>query len=53
MINNPPPFYGPNIKIPIRIPIKGRGLIDQWFTLLCCGIRARVSYIGLDIVQAD
>ena len=27
MINKPPPFKGPNIRIPIIIPIKGRGLL--------------------------
>ena len=27
MINNPPPFKGLNIRIPIIIPIKGRGFI--------------------------
>ena len=29
MIHNPPPFKGLNIKIPIIIPIKERGLIYQ------------------------
>ena len=27
MINKPPPFKGLNIRIPIIIPIKGRGLL--------------------------
>ena len=29
MISKPPPFTGLNIRIPIIIPIKGRGLINQ------------------------
>ena len=29
MINNHPPFRGLNIGIPIVIPIKGRGFINQ------------------------
>ena len=29
MINNPPPCNGLNIRIPIIIPIKGRGFINQ------------------------
>ena len=29
MINKPPPFKGLDIRIPIIIPIKGRGFIDQ------------------------
>ena len=29
MINKPSPFKGLNIKIPIIIPIKGRGFINQ------------------------
>ena len=29
MMNTPPPFKGPNIRIPIRIPIKGKGFINQ------------------------
>ena len=33
MINKPPPFKGPNIRIPIIIPIKGRELINQGSTL--------------------
>ena len=28
-INKPPPFKGPNIRIPSIIPIKGRGFINQ------------------------
>ena len=33
MINQPPPFKGLNIRIPIIIPIKGRGFIHQGSTL--------------------
>ena len=33
MINKPPPFKGLNIRIPIVIPIKGRGFINQGSTL--------------------
>ena len=33
MINRPPPFKGLNIRIPITIPIKGTGAIDQGFGL--------------------
>ena len=29
MINNPPPFKCVNIRIPIIIPIKGRGFMNQ------------------------
>ena len=29
MISKPPPFKGLNIQIPIIIPIKGRGFINQ------------------------
>ena len=29
MINNPPPVKGLNIRIPIIIPIKGRGFINH------------------------
>ena len=29
MINNPPFFKGLNMRIPIIIPIKGRGFINQ------------------------
>ena len=31
--NNPPPFKGLNIRIPIIIPIKGKGLINHGCTL--------------------
>ena len=34
MINKPPPFKGRNIRIPIRIPIEGRGFIHQGSTLV-------------------
>ena len=33
MINKPPPFKGNDIKIPVLIPIKGRGLINPGFGL--------------------
>ena len=33
MINRPPSFQGPNIRIPIIIPNKGRGVINQGSTL--------------------
>ena len=33
MINKPPAFKGLNIRIPIIIPIKGRGFINQGSTL--------------------
>ena len=29
MINKPPPFQGLNCRIPILIPIKGRGFLNQ------------------------
>ena len=29
MINKPPPFKGLNIRIPIIIPIKGSGFMNQ------------------------
>ena len=29
MINKPPPFKGLNIRIPIIVPIKGKGFVDQ------------------------
>ena len=29
MISKPPPFKRLNIRIPIIVPIKGRGLINQ------------------------
>ena len=44
MINQPPPFHCLNIRIPIIIPIKGRGCINQGsglsklsFAKLCLG----------------
>ena len=36
MINEPPPFKGLNIKIPIVIPIKGRGFINHVSGLVDC-----------------
>ena len=35
MINKPPPFKGLNIRIPILIPIKGRGFLNQGSGLPC------------------
>ena len=29
MLNQPPPFKGPNNRIPIIIPIQGRGFINH------------------------
>ena len=34
MNDNPPPFKGPDIRTPILIPMKGRGIINQASTLL-------------------
>ena len=34
MINKPPPFKGLNIRIPIIIPIKGRGFVNHGLGLL-------------------
>ena len=34
MINKPPPFTGLKIRIPIIIPIKGRGFINHGFRLM-------------------
>ena len=42
MINEPPPFKGPNIRFPIIIPIKGRGFINQGSTLGLQGDSAKV-----------
>ena len=33
MINNPLPFKGLNVRIPIVIPIEGRGLVNHGTTL--------------------
>ena len=33
MINKPPPFKGLIIKIPMMIPVKGRGFINHGFGL--------------------
>ena len=33
MINKPPPFKGLHIRVPIIIPIKGRGYINHGSTL--------------------
>ena len=34
MINEPPPFQGRNIRIPIVIPMKGKGFLNQGSGLL-------------------
>ena len=34
MIDNPPPFKGLNIRIPVIFPAKGRGFINQGFGLV-------------------
>ena len=33
MINEPPPFKGLNIRIPMLIPIMGRGFLNKGSTL--------------------
>ena len=43
MINNPLPFEGLNIIIPVIIPIKGRGCIDQG-----SGLGLKVSGLGFE-----
>ena len=45
MINKPPPSKGLNIRIPIRIPIKGRGLIHHGSTL-------KSQALGIQIAQS-
>ena len=42
MINNPPPFKGLNIGIPIIMPIKGRGSINKG-----SGLSVSVYFVGL------
>ena len=37
MINQPPPFKGLNIRIPILIPVKGKRFIDQGSGLIFGG----------------
>ena len=32
MINKPPPFKGLNIRIPIIVPVQGRGFVNQGST---------------------
>ena len=62
MINNPPPFKGHNISIPILIPIKGRVFTHLGSGLLrCCfpcvggsslcqySTKSRVSALGFGI----
>ena len=41
MINKPPPFKGLNIRIPIIIPIKGRGFINHG-----SGLRDKAPNLG-------
>ena len=43
MINKPPLFKGLNIRIPIMIPIKGRGFINQGpgLGVLACRVRGK------------
>ena len=43
MINKPPPFKGLNISIPIRIPTKGRGFINQG-----SGLGVRLVGLGIE-----
>ena len=47
MINKPPPFKGLNIKIPIIIPIKGRGFINKGSTLVPDENRRKKSFTSL------
>ena len=42
MINKPAPFKGLNIRIPIIIPIKGRGLLIRGLHYLKMGLRFRI-----------
>ena len=46
MINKPPPFKG-LIRIPIIIPIKGRGFINHGSTLLFRGMRSGARFGAL------
>ena len=52
MINKPPPFKGLNVRIPIIIPIKGRGFINHGSGLGLRGVRVVVvpgfHGLGLD-----
>ena len=40
MIDTPPPFKGRNIRIPIIIPIKGRGFVIQGSGLRVRGLES-------------
>ena len=47
MINNPPPFKGLNTRIPIIIPMKGRGFINQGSTLGFWVLPLTLKWLGL------
>ena len=47
MINKSAPFKGLNIRIPIFIPIKGRGFINQGSTLHVLGQLLDQEFMGL------
>ena len=47
MMNNPP-LKGLNIRIPVTIPIKGRGFINQG-----SGLSRTYRYYGLDYYMGD
>ena len=50
MTNTPPHFKGLNIRIPIIIPIKGRGFIHQGSTLVLEGEwRSEYRYHGSQV----
>ena len=47
MINRPPPFFkGPNLRIPILIPIKGRGGINLGSGLFMKGVPKYMFVLG-------
>ena len=52
MINNPPCFKGLNTSIPIIIPIKGRGFINQGSGLgfMVEGFRASLGFKVFEIL---
>ena len=62
MINKPPSFKGLNIRIPTIIPMKGRGFINQGFTLVqtCTlypspepeSMRSLLAHLELDVASA-
>ena len=49
MINKPPPFKGLPIRIPIIIPIKGRGFINQGSGFRGWGKGFGVQGLGLGV----